>query len=222
MAAGNPCTCRSSVGSALPACESGRKIAIGESIRIVQGVFKPIFNLDAGFKLDGSQLHHLFTDNDVFHTGRLQVTALHVPRHTPADMAYRIDDMVFVGDTLFMADIGSARCDFPGGSAPTLYRSIRKLLDLPGETKIFVCHDNPPEGREPEWIATVAEHRQLNVHVHDGIPKGEFVAMRLARDATLDMPTLIPPAIQVNIRGGELPKPEANGVRYLKIPVNTL
>lgn len=200
----------------------GGKIAIGEGIRIVQGVFKPIFNLDASFKLDGSQFHHLFADNEGFWIGHLQVTAMHVPGHTPADMAYRIDDMVFVGDTLFMPDIGSARCDFPGGSAPMLYRSIRKLLNLPGETKVHVCHDYPPEGREAQWVATVAAHRQHNVHVHDGVSEGQFVAMRMARDATLDMPTLILPAIQVNIRGGELPEPEANGVRYLKIPVNTL
>lgn len=200
----------------------GGKIAIGESIRIVQGVFKPIFNLDASFKLDGSQFHHLFADHEVFRIGHLQVTAMHVPGHTPADMAYRIDDMVFVGDTLFMPDIGSARCDFPGGSAPMLYRSIRKLLALPDDTKIHVCHDYPPEGREAQWIATVAEHRQQNVHVHDGVSESEFVAMRIARDATLEMPTLILPAIQVNIRGGELPEPESNGVRYLKIPVNTL
>ena len=200
----------------------GGKIAIGESIRTVQGVFKPIYNLGASFKLDGSQFDHLFADNEIFHIGLLEVTALHVPGHTPADMAYQVEDMVFVGDTLFMPDIGSARCDFPGGSAPTLYRSVRKLLALPNDTKIYVCHDYPPPERTAQWAATVAEHRLHNVHVHDGISEDEFVAMRTARDATLDMPTLILPAIQVNIRAGELPEPEENGVRYLKIPVNTL
>lgn len=200
----------------------GGKIAIGESIQMVQSVFKPIYNLEASFKLDGSQFHHLFADNEVFHIGELAVKALHVPGHTPADMAYHVDDMVFVGDTLFMPDIGSARCDFPGGSAPTLYRSIRKLLALPDETRIYVCHDYPPPERAARWVATVADHRQHNVHVHDGVSEDEFVAMRTARDATLEMPTLILPAIQVNIRAGELPEPEANGVRYLKIPVNTL
>lgn len=200
----------------------GGKIAIGESIRTVQSVFKPIFNLESGFKLDGSQFHHLFADNEVFNIGSLQVTVLHVPGHTPADMAYRIDDMVFVGDTLFMPDIGSARCDFPGGSAPTLYRSVQKLLALPSNTKIYVCHDYPPPERAAQWVATVADHRHHNVHVHDGISEDEFVAMRTARDATLEMPTLILPAIQVNIRAGAFPEPEANGVRYLKIPVNTL
>ncbi len=199
----------------------GGKIAIGESIRTVQGVFKPIYNLEASFKLDGSQFHHLFADNEIFHIGQLEVTALHVPGHTPADMAYQVEDMVFVGDTLFMPDIGSARCDFPGGSAPTLYRSVRKLLALPGDTKIYVCHDYPPPERVAQWVATVSGHRLHNVHVHDGISEDEFVAMRTARDATLDMPTLILPAIQVNIRAGELPEPEANGVRYLKIPINT-
>ena len=200
----------------------GGKIAIGESIRIVQSVFKPIYNLDASFKVDGSQFHYLFADNEVFHIGELAVKALHVPGHTPADMAYHVDDLVFAGDTLFMPDIGSARCDFPGGSAPMLYRSIRKLLTLPDQTRIYVCHDYPPVERGAQWVATVADHRRHNVHVHDGVSETEFVAMRVARDATLDMPTLILPAIQVNIRAGELPEPEANGVRYLKIPVNTL
>lgn len=200
----------------------GGKIAIGESIRTVQSVFKPIFNLKDNFKLDGSQFHHLFADQETFRIGRLNVLVLHVPGHTPADMAYHLEDMVFVGDTLFMPDSGSARCDFPGGSAPTLFRSIKKLLALPDQTKIYVCHDYPPPERSAQWVATVAEHRLHNIHVHDGVSEESFVAMRTARDATLDMPTLILPAIQVNIRAGELPEPEANGVRYLKIPVNTL
>jgi glyoxylase-like metal-dependent hydrolase (beta-lactamase superfamily II) len=200
----------------------GGKIAIGESIRTVQKVFKPIYNLEPGFRLDGSQFDHLFADGEVFHIGRLKVEALHVPGHTPADMAYRVDDMAFGGDTLFMPDVGTARCDFPGGSAPTLYRSIRKLLALPAHTKIFVCHDYPPPERAAQWVSTVAEQRLHNIHVHDGVSEDEFVAMRTARDATLEMPTLILPAIQVNIRAGELPEPESNGIRYLKIPVNTL
>ena len=200
----------------------GGEIAIGESIRKVQKVFKPIYNLEESFKLDGSQFHHLFYDKEIFTIGTLEVTALHVPGHTPADMAYHVEDMVFVGDTLFMPDVGSARCDFPGGSAPMLYRSIKKLLQLPEKTKIYVCHDYPPPGRNAQWMATVAEHRLHNVHVHDGISEDQFVAMRMARDASLEMPALILPAIQVNIRAGELPEPEANGVRYLKIPVNTL
>jgi glyoxylase-like metal-dependent hydrolase (beta-lactamase superfamily II) len=200
----------------------GGKIAIGESIRTVQQVFKPIYNLEPNFRLDGSQFDHLFADGEVFHIGRLKVEALHVPGHTPADMAYRVDDTAFVGDTLFMPDVGTARCDFPGGSAPTLYRSIRKLLALPAHTKIFVCHDYPPPERAAQWVSTVAEQRLHNIHVHDGVSEDEFVAMRTARDATLEMPTLILPAIQVNIRAGELPEPESNGIRYLKIPVNTL
>jgi glyoxylase-like metal-dependent hydrolase (beta-lactamase superfamily II) len=145
-----------------------------------------------------------------------------VPGHTPADMAYRIGDAVFVGDTLFMPDVGTARADFPGGDAPTLYRSIRRLLALPPETRIFVCHDYPPQGREPRWETTVAQQRAANIHVRDGVSEGEFVAMRTARDRTLEMPTLILPSIQVNIRAGELPLPEANGRSYLKIPLNAL
>jgi glyoxylase-like metal-dependent hydrolase (beta-lactamase superfamily II) len=200
----------------------GGRIAIGEPIRAVQGVFRKIFNLEPGFREDGSQFDHLFTDGETFRIGRLEARALHVPGHTPADMAYQVGDAVFAGDTLFMPDVGTARADFPGGDARKLYRSIRRVLDLPPQTRIFVCHDYPPAGREPRWQTTVAEQRAGNIHVRDGTDEEAFVAMRTARDRTLEMPTLILPSIQVNIRAGELPPPEANGVSYLKIPLNAL
>lgn len=200
----------------------GGKIAIGAGIRAVQGVFKEVFNLEPQFRLDGSQFDHLFADNEGFAIGNLTGQAMHVPGHTPADMAYRIGNAVFVGDTLFMPDVGTARCDFPGGDARTLYRSVRRLLELPGETRLFMCHDYPSEDREVLCETTVAAQRTGNIHIRDGVSEDEFVAMRTARDRTLAMPTLILPAIQVNIRAGELPPPEANGTRYLKIPVNAL
>lgn len=200
----------------------GGRIAIGERIRTVQGVFRKIFNLEPQFRLDGSQFDHLFADGETFRIGGLHAQAMHVPGHTPADMAYRIGDAVFVGDTIFMPDVGTARCDFPGGDATTLYRSVRRLLALPGDTRLFMCHDYPPEGRAAKWEATVAEQRAGNIHIRDGVSEAEFVAKRTARDRTLQMPTLILPAIQVNIRAGEMPPPEANGVSYLKIPVNAL
>ena len=200
----------------------GGRIAIGAAIRTVQGVFQKVFNLEAGFRTDGSQFDHLFADGEKFGIGPLQGEALHVPGHTPADMAYRIGDAVFVGDTIFMPDVGSARCDFPGGDAGTLYRSVRRLLSLPGETRLFMCHDYPPGGREPQWESTVEEQRRTNIHLHDGVGESSFVAMRTARDRSLAMPNLILPSIQVNVRAGELPPPEANGVRYLKIPLNAL
>ena len=200
----------------------GGKIAIGSGIRTVQGVFKKVFNLEPQFRLDGSQFDHLFADNEAFAVGNLRGQAMHVPGHTPADMAYRIGDAVFVGDTLFMPDVGTARCDFPGGDARTLYRSVRRVLDLPGETRLFMCHDYPPEGREARWETSVAAQRAGNIHIRDGVSEDDFVAMRTARDRTLAMPTLILPAIQVNIRAGELPPPEPNGTTYLKIPVNAL
>jgi len=200
----------------------GGRIAIGEQIRAVQGVFKKIFNLGPEFRLDGSQFDHLFADGEVFPIGELAGEAMHVPGHTPADMAYRIGDAVFVGDTLFLPDVGTARCDFPGGDARTLYRSARKLLALPGETRLFMCHDYPPEGREPRWETTVSMQRTGNIHVRDAAGEDEFVAMRTARDRTLQMPTLILPAIQVNIRAGAMPPPEANGTSYLKIPLDAL
>ena len=200
----------------------GGRIAIGEAIRTVQGVFKQIFNLEPEFRLDGSQFDHLFRDGERFRIGSLEAEAMHVPGHTPADMAYRMGDAVFVGDTLFLPDVGTARADFPGGDARTLYRSIRRLLALPGGTRLFVCHDYPPAGREPKWETTVAEERAANVHVKDGVEEDAFVALRTARDRTLDMPNLILPSIQVNVRAGQLPPPEANGVSYLKIPLNAL
>lgn len=199
----------------------GGRIAIGEGIRRVQGAFKDVFNLEPEFRLDGSQFDHLFQPDEVFHIGALAARALHVPGHTPADMAYQVEeDHVFVGDTLFMPDVGSARCDFPGGSARDLYRSIRRLLALPEATRLYLCHDYPPAGREPRYETTVGEERTLNVHVRDGVDEEAFVALRTRRDATLAMPTLILPAIQVNIRAGSLPPAEANGRRYLKIPID--
>ena len=200
----------------------GGRIAIGEQIRTVQGVFKRVFNLEPEFRLDGSQFDHLFADGETFRIGELTGEALHVPGHTPADVAYRIGDAVFVGDTLFMPDVGTARCDFPGGDAHVLYRSVRRLLALPPETRMFVCHDYPPEGRGPRWQTSVAEQRAANIHIHDGVSEEAFVAMRTARDRTLGMPALILPSIQVNIRAGDMPPPEADGKVYLKIPVNTL
>ena len=201
---------------------AGGRIAIGEHIREVQATFKKLFNLERSSLPDGSQFDHLFRDGETFRIGELEATALLVPGHTPADMAYRIDGAVFVGDTLFMPDVGSARTDFPGGDAHQLYRSIHRLLDLPPETAVYVCHDYPPSSRAARWQTTVAEQRAHNIHVHDGISEEAFVQMRRARDATLDVPTLILPSIQVNVRGGQLPPPDDNGVAYLRIPLNAL
>jgi glyoxylase-like metal-dependent hydrolase (beta-lactamase superfamily II) len=201
---------------------AGGRIAIGEHIREVQATFKKLFNLERSFLPDGSQFDHLFRDGETFRIGELEATALLVPGHTPADMAYQVEGAVFVGDTLFMPDVGSARADFPGGDAHQLYRSIRRLLDLPPETAIYVCHDYPPSSRAARWQTTVAEQRAHNIHVHDGIGEEAFVQMRRARDATLDVPTLILPSIQVNVRGGQLPPPDDNGVAYLRIPLNAL
>jgi len=200
----------------------GGRIAIGENIREVQATFKKIYNLERSFLPDGSQFDHLFRDGETFHIGRLEAQALLVPGHTPADMAYLVDDAVFVGDTLFMPDVGTARADFPGGDAHLLYRSIRRLLDLRPETRVFVCHDYPPSGRPPAWESTVAAQRAANIHVRDGVSEAEFVAMRTARDATLEVPTLILPSIQVNVRAGRLPPADANGIAYLRIPLNAL
>lgn len=202
--------------------QAGGRIAIGTRIREVQAVFKKLFNLERGFLPDGNQFDHLFGDGEVFRIGALEATALWVPGHTPADMAYRIGDAVFVGDTLFLPDVGTARADFPGGDAHQLYRSIRRLLDLPPQTAIYVCHDYPPASRGPQWRTTVAEQRAANIHVRDGIGEDEFVRMREARDATLEVPGLILPSIQVNVRGGRLPPPDDNGLSYLRIPVNAL
>ncbi len=200
----------------------GGRIAIGENIRQVQAVFKKLYNLERTFLPDGSQFDHLFQDGERFRLGKVDVTALLVPGHTPADMAYVLDDAVFVGDTLFMPDVGSARADFPGGDAATLFRSMRRILELPLQTRLFVCHDYPPPGRGPQWETTVAEQRTNNIHVRDGIGEAQFVAMRTARDATLEVPTLILPSIQVNVRAGQLPPPDDNGVSYLRIPLNAL
>ena len=200
----------------------GGRIAIGENIREVQATFKKLYNLERSFLPDGSQFDHLFKDGESFLIGEVEATAMLVPGHTPADMAYLIDGAVFVGDTLFMPDVGSARADFPGGDAHQLYRSMHRLLALPPETTMYVCHDYPPAARKPRWQTTVAEQRAHNIHVHDGISEDEFVAMRTARDATLEVPTLILPSIQVNVRAGQLPPPDENGVSYLRIPLNTL
>ena len=200
----------------------GGKIAIGAAITNVQDVFKRIFHLEPEFRPDGHQFDHLLQDGETFAIGALTAEALAVPGHTPACMAYRIGDAVFVGDTLFMPDVGTARCDFPGGNAHTLYRSMRKLLSLPAETRLFMCHDYPPEARPPAWETTVAEQRAKNIHVHDGVSEEDFVTMRTARDATLEMPVLILPSVQINIRAGEMPPKEDNGVAYLKIPINAL
>ena len=201
---------------------SAAKIAIGAAIADVQNVFKGIFNLEPEFRPDGSQFDYLLRDGESFEIGGLRAEAMSVPGHTPACMAYKIGDAVFLGDTLFMPDVGTARCDFPGGDAHKLYRSIRKLLSLPAQTRLFMCHDYPPQGREAAWETTVAAQRAENVHVHDGVSEAEFVQMRTRRDATLEMPTLILPSVQVNIRAGELPPQEDNGVSYLKIPINAL
>lgn len=200
----------------------GGRIAIGENIRRVQKVFRDIFNLEPQFRMDGSQFDYLFADDEVFRIGELEAQVMYVPGHTPACIAYHIGDAVFVGDTLFMPDVGTARCDFPGGDAHALYRSARRILSLPLETRLFMCHDYPPSGRGPSWECTVADQRQGNIHVRDGISEEEFVAMRTKRDATLEMPVLILPSVQVNIRAGSLPPAEDNGVSYLKIPLNTL
>ena len=202
--------------------QAGGRIAIGENIRTVQATFKKLYNLERAFLPDGSQFDHLFKDGETFRIGDVEATALLVPGHTPADMAYLVDGSVFVGDTLFMPDVGTARADFPGGDAHQLFRSIRKLLALAPETTMYVCHDYPPPGRNTRWQTTVAEQRALNIHVRDGVTEDEFVAMRKARDSTLDVPTLILPSIQVNVRAGQLPPPDENGVAYLRIPLNTL
>lgn len=200
----------------------GGKIAIGAAITDVQQVFKRVFHLEPEFPTDGRQFDRLLHDGETLAIGALTAEALSVPGHTPACMAYRIGDAVFVGDTLFMPDVGTARCDFPGGDAHSLYRSVRRLLSLPPETRLFMCHDYPPEDRPVAWQTTVAEQRARNIHVRDGINEDDFVKMRTARDATLEMPVLILPSVQINIRAGEMPPQEDNGVSYLKIPLNAL
>jgi glyoxylase-like metal-dependent hydrolase (beta-lactamase superfamily II) len=200
----------------------GGKIAIGQQITAVQRVFKGIFNLENEFRADGSQFDVLLKDGEAFQIGQLSATVIAVPGHTPACVAYQIGDAVFAGDTIFMPDVGTARCDFPGGDAKTLYASVRKLLSLPPETRLFMCHDYPPKTRTVTFETTVAEQRAKNIHVHDGISEAQFVEMRSQRDATLDMPMLILPAVQINIRAGELPPKESNGTAYVKIPLNAL
>lgn len=201
----------------------GGRIAIGDRITTVQRTFAELFNAEPEFRTDGSQFDHLFRDGERFKVGSIEARAIHTPGHTPACMTYVIGDAAFVGDTLFMPDYGTARCDFPGGDARTLYRSIQKLFTLPDQTRLFMCHDYKAPGREEfRYQTTVAEQRAHNVHVRDGIGEDEFVAMRNARDATLGMPSLMLPAVQVNMRGGRLPPAEANGRRYLKIPLDAL
>jgi glyoxylase-like metal-dependent hydrolase (beta-lactamase superfamily II) len=200
----------------------GGKTAIGDHISTVQQVFKGVFNLEPEFATDGSQFDHLLKDGETFSIGALSVSTMFVPGHTPACVAYQIGDAVFVGDTMFMPDVGTARCDFPGGDARTLYASVRKILSLPDETRLFMCHDYPPNDRPVVFETTVGEQRRKNIHVHDGISETQFVEMRSKRDATLEMPVLILPSVQVNIRAGHLPPAEPNGVSYLKIPMNAL
>ncbi|MCD1638062.1 MBL fold metallo-hydrolase [Stutzerimonas frequens] len=201
----------------------GGRMAIGDRITVVQNTFGKLFNAGTEFATDGRQFDHLFQDEETFQVGNVPARAIHTPGHTPACMTYVIGDAAFVGDTLFMPDYGTARCDFPGGDARTLYRSIQKLFALPGETRVFMCHDYKAPGRD-EFLyeTTIAAEREHNVHVHSGISEQQFVEMRTARDATLAMPTLILPSVQINMRGGELPAPESNGTRYLKIPLDVL
>jgi glyoxylase-like metal-dependent hydrolase (beta-lactamase superfamily II) len=201
-------------GAPYLAQQVGGQTGIGAAIRSVQRSFSAVFpQQDASFD-------HLFAPDEVFMIGSLEARAMHVPGHTPADMAFHIGDALFVGDTLFMPDVGTARCDFPGGDAATLYRSVQRILALPAQTRLFMCHDYPPAGREAAWETTVAAQKSGNIHLRDGVSEADFVAMRTARDTTLAMPTLILPAIQVNINAGHLPAADSNGVRYLKIPVN--
>ena len=200
----------------------GGKVAIGDHISAVQGVFKDIFNLEKTFPTDGSQFDYLLKDGEEIRFGNLSFKSIFVPGHTPACMAYQVGDAVFVGDTMFMPDVGTARCDFPGGDAHVLYQSMRKILSLPPETRLFMCHDYPPNGRSAQFESTVAEQRKSNIHMHDGISEEQFIEMRTKRDATLEMPVLILPAIQVNIRAGEFPPKESNGISYLKIPVDAV
>lgn len=201
---------------------TGARIAIGKHICDVQALFRPVFNLDeTDVSGDGSEFDHLFSEGDVFSIGNLKMTVWSTPGHTPACVSYLVDDAVFVGDTLFMPDYGTARADFPGGDAPMLYQSIRRILALPPHTRLFLCHDYKAPGRDAHaWETTVAEQRKHNVHIHDGVTEEAFVTMRNARDATLAAPALLLPSIQVNIRAGQLPRPESNNRRYLKIPLD--
>lgn len=208
----------------------GGRLAIGRGITTVQATFGKLFNAGTEFARDGRQFDRLFDDGERFKIGSLEATAMHTPGHTPACMTYVVRDgegadaqvAAFVGDTLFSPEVGTARCDFPGGDAAVLYRSIRKVLALPPATRLYLCHDYPPDGRAPQPMTTVAQQRAANVHVHDGVAESDFVDLRRARDATLKMPTLILPSVQVNMRAGQLPPAEDNGTRYLKIPLDVL
>jgi len=200
----------------------GGKIGIGGRITVVQEVFGKVFNEGTEFRRDGSQFDRLFEEGDSYAIGSLQARAMHTPGHTPACMTHVIGDAAFVGDTLFMPDAGSARADFPGGDARALFRSMRRILELPPETRLFMCHDYGPDGREIRWESTVAEARAHNIHARDGIAEDAFVAMREARDRTLGMPRLILPSLQVNMRAGELPPADADGRHFLKLPINAL
>jgi glyoxylase-like metal-dependent hydrolase (beta-lactamase superfamily II) len=202
--------------------ELGGRLGIGEQITVVQETFGKIFNEGTQFQRDGRQFDRLFKEGDTYRIGAMTAFTMHTPGHTPACMTHVIGDAAFVGDTLFMPDGGTARADFPGGCARQLYRSIRKVLALPDAVRLFMCHDYGPGGRAIGWEATVAEERANNIHVREGVSEDEFVAMRTARDKTLEMPKLIIPAIQVNIRGGQLPEPDESGKRFLKVPVNAL
>ena len=200
----------------------GGRIGIGARIDAVQGVFKKVFNAEADFATDGRQFDHLFEDGEAFQIGELRGIVLHTPGHTPACVTYVVADTAFVGDTLFMPDFGTARCDFPGGDARQLFRSIQRILALPPDTRLFMCHDYGPNGRGYAWETTVAAEREKNIHVHEGITEDDFAAMRSERDKQLSMPVLILPSVQVNMRAGELPPAEDNGTHYLKIPVDAL
>jgi len=201
----------------------GGRIGIGEGIKAVQATFGPVFNAGSDFKTDGSQFDRLFADGETFNAGALEITVLHTPGHTPACVTYLAGDAAFAGDTLFMPDFGTARCDFPGGDARQLYRSIRKVLALPPETRLFMCHDyGGPDRPNYAWLTSVSDERSGNKHVHDGIDEDAFVKMRTERDAVLDMPALILPAIQINMRAGTFPPPDDNGTSYLKLPLNAL
>jgi glyoxylase-like metal-dependent hydrolase (beta-lactamase superfamily II) len=200
----------------------GGQLVIGDRITSVQTVFKAVFNLDERFQVDGTQFDRLLKEGESLTFGNCSLKALFVPGHTPACMAYEIGDAIFVGDTLFMPDVGTARCDFPGGDAKNLYRSIRRILSYPEKTKLYMCHDYPPNNRPVACMTTVAEEKMGNIHVHDGVSEEQFVQMRTARDKSLEMPVLILPSIQVNIRAGHFPEPDTNGIAYLKIPLNAL
>ena len=200
----------------------GGRIGIGAKVAVVQGVFKSVFNVEDAFATDGRQFDRLFEDGEQFQIGDLTIDVMHTPGHTPACVTYVVGDAAFVGDTLFMPDFGTARCDFPGGDARQLYKSIKRILALPPETRLFLCHDYGPGGRAYEWVTTVAAQREKNIHVNDSVDEDGFVAMRTERDKQLSMPVLILPSVQVNMRAGVMPPPEANGISYLKLPVDAI